>query len=271
MSLYNNGTDRMRNALASWKDAVNHLEAGIDFLEHETDNQGDDLIRIDPDDGIMRSDLDTLKHYIPKVRNALNSSEIFVFNFDDVEREITISLASSYNTPIQDYKALLPVYSVELETISIESESFYVDSTATVTVSFEQEGYYSWYRSVSYEDGEEYYRSEDIDFYSAEIEQIWSALFERLSEKDDFYLSINLGGYFNSGAQDAICNINYSYEDPTKFMYVPKIIWEANSFNEWIFPDPTFGGLMPNMTDARFKEIFNIDGEGWEKTVSFGN
>lgn len=48
-------------------------------------------------------------------------------------------------------------------------------------------------------------------------------------------------------------------------IYLPMLIWNANSFNEWIFPDPTFSGFLPGMTDSEFKRIFGISSDDWQK------
>ncbi|MFQ5709159.1 MAG: hypothetical protein ACE5HO_17015, partial [bacterium] len=38
----------------------------------------------------------------------------------------------------------------------------------------------------------------------------------------------------------------------------PTFVWTAQSFDAWRFPDPTFGGLLPGMTDENFKRILNL-------------
>jgi len=47
---------------------------------------------------------------------------------------------------------------------------------------------------------------------------------------------------------------------------VPVFTWTANSFNTWIFPNPTFNGILPGMTDSEFKRIFGITENDWQKT-----
>ncbi len=37
-----------------------------------------------------------------------------------------------------------------------------------------------------------------------------------------------------------------------------EFVWTAQSIDDWIFPDPTFNGLLPAMTDTLLKEIFGL-------------
>jgi len=169
--LHPEGKDRMSQAHQAWLDALDNLEAGIDFLEKEVDDQRDDLIRIDPYDDITQDDLDEIKENLPKARNILNSSDTFTANWDDdsstADMELEISLYALFNNPVEDFKTLFLPYTVSL------------------------------------------FRDDDL-----------------------------------------------------------VITWEANSFEEWILPNPTINGLFPGMTDRKFKETFGIDGDDWEKQIT---
>ncbi len=37
-----------------------------------------------------------------------------------------------------------------------------------------------------------------------------------------------------------------------------QFVWTAQTFDAWAFPDPTFNGLLPGMTDSKLKEIFGL-------------
>jgi hypothetical protein len=55
-----------------------------------------------------------------------------------------------------------------------------------------------------------------------------------------------------------------------EYFWVAVIIWDANSFEQWNFPDPTFNGILPEITtDAEFKQTFGIDADDWQKEVRF--
>ena len=52
--------------------------------------------------------------------------------------------------------------------------------------------------------------------------------------------------------------------EQVNIMYIPILTWSAETFEEWIFQDPTLGGILPGMTDAEFKRIFGITEDDWE-------
>jgi len=52
-------------------------------------------------------------------------------------------------------------------------------------------------------------------------------------------------------------------------MFFPMLTWDAETFEEWILPDPTIGGILPGMTDAEFKRIFGITEKDWENMGGF--
>ena len=266
MALHPEGAARMNAAGQALLGALESLEDGIDFLEKEEDFQGDDLIRLDPYDDITQDNLDTLKHYIPLVRNTLTDSELFEFDFDGDIEEIRISLASFYNSPVQDMKELIPPYTVSLEVQGTDWIYHSGHDIIGAEVDVQTEDYYRWYRYAYFEDGEMYDSYEDINIYVPEWDTEWDEWKDQLIDKSWASLTFEFYGHLDSGSHHITCNIYYSYDEPTQWRYVPKITWEADSFSEWVFPDPTFGGLLPGMTDDRFKQIFNIDGEGWQKS-----
>jgi len=56
-----------------------------------------------------------------------------------------------------------------------------------------------------------------------------------------------------------------------EYFYAGIITWDAETFSEWIFPDATFNGLFPEITDdAAFKATFGINEADWERVVDLG-
>ena len=184
LSLRSIGEDRLESAKSAFLDACDNLEDAIYFLRSETDNQNDDIIKIDSD-GVADEDLDSILTYLPRVRNTLNTSEDVTADFDgDGEDEtVAIAVGAFFDYPINNLKQdLLPGYTTRVEK----------DSSG-------------WY-------------NDEWIFYL-----------------DDYFL-------------------------------VPVITWDANSFDQWVFPNPTFNGILPEITtDLIFKQTFGIDLGDWEK------
>lgn len=83
------------------------------------------------------------------------------------------------------------------------------------------------------------------------------------------HVSIWWSGYLNAGDNTIYDHVSVSYEThtPGNIVYIPVITWQADSFDEWILPYPTFSGILPGMTDSEFKQMFGLTSEGWEKVV----
>ena len=114
------GTSRMQAARTAWLNATTNLDSAVSFLEHETGDQSHHVIHLDPYDHLTQADLDTITTYLPQVKNALNSSQVFSLDTDGNSNtpaeDVEISLAAFFNSPISDVKALFPAYTVTLGT-----------------------------------------------------------------------------------------------------------------------------------------------------------
>ncbi|MFH1701025.1 MAG: hypothetical protein ABIE07_10595 [Candidatus Zixiibacteriota bacterium] len=52
--------------------------------------------------------------------------------------------------------------------------------------------------------------------------------------------------------------------------YMTTITWDADTYEEWVFPNPSINGIFPGITsDADLKELLGIDPLYWDKTISF--
>ena len=63
------------------------------------------------------------------------------------------------------------------------------------------------------------------------------------------YSSLNYG-YRLEGTQTVPLEWNASATTADAIVLVPVITWSAGSFEEWIWPDPTLGGLLPGMSST---------------------
>ncbi|TAK50568.1 MAG: hypothetical protein EPO24_16715 [Bacteroidetes bacterium] len=89
------------------------------------------------------------------------------------------------------------------------------------------------------------------------------------------YLTINLKNYFDNAIANYKAKIpayTVSVEAGNHGEYVAVLTWQATSFSNWIFPDPTFNGLLPGITtDAMLKQTFGITAADWEQSVRVGD
>jgi hypothetical protein len=269
-TLHPEGDGRMQSALEAWRNAVLHLQSAVDFLESETDPQGDDLIYVDPYDDFTQADLDSIKRYLPIADNILHTSDGIKANWDDdshtPDERVEFSLNSFYSTPVQDLKGLLPAYACSLDITAVDTRQVYEDSVVSANVTLSDTTYYAWQREAAFSDGEMGWYWERTDMDVPEWDAAWDALVAKAMDKDWAYVSAYFYSYLEAGEQTIQCTMYIYYDEAIRSRYIPVIIWEADTFEDWILPDPTFGGLLPGMTDARLKEIVGFDEEDWEKT-----
>ncbi|KPL03464.1 MAG: hypothetical protein AMJ73_06965 [candidate division Zixibacteria bacterium SM1_73] len=187
LSMRSTGESKLASAKSAFLDACDDLENAVNFLRGETDNQNDDIIKIDSD-GVADDDLDSILTYLPRIRNSFNTFEDVTADFDDDGEDETVAIAvgAFFGNPINNLKQdLLPGYTTKVER----------DSTL-------------WWHVEPWHEPQ------------------------------------------------------YGYE----YFLVPVIIWNANSFDQWVFPNPSFNGILPEITtDLVFKQTFGIDAVDWEK------
>lgn len=172
LALRTSGSERMADAGTSFLAVVSSIESGIEFLRSETDDQSDDVIRLDPSDeaglNLLVGQLDTLELFLT-TDQTINED----LDGDGELEQLTVRLSSIFNNPIANFKQKLPSYSP---------------------------------RAVQIAEGH----------------------------------------------------------------YTAVLTWDANSFAEWIFPDPTFNNIFPGMTDLQFKDTFGIRDVDWTKEFFLG-
>ncbi len=265
-----------KNAILS---AVDKIELGINFLRNETDSQNDDIIKIGPDD-IDHADLDSILAHTNDVRDILNTGYTFHEDWDDdystPEEDLTINLGKFFDNPIQDMKQKIPTYTVTVgrDTIDYSWDYDWGDSLVYSNVNIAVGGFHTYYRYYNWGKDWGEYLYDDTTFSSHEFTNAFKTKILEIKSNPDLtsmYVSIYWSGYLNTGQNNISDNLywNYNLEYPDYAIYVPIFTWTANNFNSWIFPDPTFNGILPGMTDSEFKRIFGITADGWQKTFRF--
>jgi hypothetical protein len=276
MTLRNNGA-YLGQAKTSLLTAIDKLESGINFLRNERDSQSDDIIKIGSDD-VDNADLDTIMAHINDARNVLTRNHTLTqdwdFNESTPDRALTINVGNFFDNPIADFKAKLPPYIVKVarDTIDYSYRFESGNSPVSTSVLVNQAGFYFYRRTYYwYEYGGEFpsYSSNiAIPRYDQEFERLKQTL--RATPGISYlYLALDWSRSFNaSGSYNISDQIDYNRETrkPELAVYVPEITWQANSFAQWIFPDPTFNGILPGLTDGQFKQTFGITAADWKKT-----
>jgi len=120
LALRTNGTTNMGSVRTSLLAAITKMELFGLNLTLETDDQTDDLIKIDPTggDGPNAEDLIEIATRLTELKSILNGpSDVDDVDFDgDGSPDVlSVDLSSIFTSPIQDLKQLLPPYSWDAE------------------------------------------------------------------------------------------------------------------------------------------------------------
>ncbi len=265
LALNSDGASHMSSAKTALLAAATNLENAIAFVEAETDNQDDDVIKVGS--GVPQE----VKDGITEFKEALNGTVKTIkadFNGDNSLENLDVNFASYFDTPIPNFKAMVPAYTVLAE---IEyGERYYWNSmsvSATVTGDSSVK-YYNRYYQISNGKTTSNQWGETIPEFDSQFDALKDSLINNSIFYDYLYMSLYWSGY-PKGSTNIFATLSYEYNIQTEY-YVPVITWVATSFDNWILPDPTFNGLFPGMTDALFKQTFNINASdvGFSESVS---
>lgn len=86
-------------------------------------------------------------------------------------------------------------------------------------------------------------------------------------------LTVSLSNFFDNAVSNFKAKLpSYSVDFQPNFngTYSAVLVWQATTFNSWVFPDATFNGLFPGMTDASFKQTFGL-ASAWSQRLVIGN
>ena len=87
-------------------------------------------------------------------------------------------------------------------------------------------------------------------------------------------VSVNMGSFFdnpigNFKAKIPSYTVDGTVQQPDG-KYNVVLRWQALSYATWVFPDPTFNGVFPGMTDPELKLHMELTADQWEPTIVIG-
>ena len=269
LSLRSTGATQMGKAKETMLTASHKLDAAVDFLRAETDDQSDDIITIQVGE-LTEADLTEIKLATADFRTDFENGVTLTedWNGDGGLTDLTFNFGALFDNPASDFKSLLPTYSVTVgRDTSYDYGDFFSQSiNVSEVVDIGTEGNYTYCRDYSYYDGEE---NQYVDTTAQHIAlpQLTGVVDSLLKQ---FRGDPSLGewnvytcwsGFLSQGLQTVAATIYYSYQiHIADFSYYTGIItFDATTFAGWVFPNPSINGLLPGITsDADFKMTFGI-------------
>lgn len=297
-TLNDDGAVNLDTAYAAANTATEKALDALTFLESETDDQSDDFIQL-----LDQDDLSDIREVIMDVQSALQSETIFHYSYwEDVydngtwigdeliEDSLTVDISQFFTNPIQDFKALLPPYtmatSIEYsydyvyvsEHIHAEEDTVTVPGLNNTTVTLNL----SYYMTDS---GPEMTALVNMgfiqyDLMTASPSDLPAAIWENYSaflayveqysnELYQFpYIYFYWSGEVTTGTSLIIDgDFSIEYEQRTQAYVAPNPTWNASTYSEWLdaWPDPTMNGILPGLDAQGLADLLGFHEEDWNE------
>jgi len=273
-SLRTNGAAQMAMAKATLLTASDKLDAAVAFLRAETDDQTDDVIVI-RDGDLTEADLDSVTNYNADFRDAINTGITVEedFNGDGVTQSLTLDFGALFDTPITDFKSLLPTYTVTVGRDTAYSEDYiWNELSVSGEITIDVVGTYKYNRMHRYNiwDDREY-AEVDTSVSIPEFTRLVDSLladFRADASLSDWYISIYWQGTFEAGTYLVNSSVYYSKTTRTAdySFYTGIITFAADNYADWTFQVENLNGFLPEITSSDvFKAFFGFVEADFEK------
>ncbi|MCK4857477.1 MAG: hypothetical protein KAT58_05890 [candidate division Zixibacteria bacterium] len=271
------GLNHMQAARDLILEASDHLETALNSLINEVGtDQFNDLIQVYPHD---LSDLYEIRDSLISYRHFFDGPRVLTVVFNDKADTFStlVDINQFFNNPMDNPKRFVPSY-----TVTIEAMSGFYKSYAGMY--FSRDRYWAAMDSIY-----GLTRPNDTDTWSGDTSSFSNHLPE--TDSDEFYRLLGelsdwyIGDY---GCQQFVFGWDdvefmgwgdprdpWSYSSQRMWQYLelykhPEQVricyeWVADTFEDWDFPDPTFNGLMPNLTNPEIRDLVRDLGIDWKK------
>jgi hypothetical protein len=186
---------------------------------------------------------------------------------------LTIRLGQLFSNPPQDWKTLFPAYAVSVVRKPSRKIYLYEGGTASAYVTAPGEGNFYGTYGLNVHHGQvvsEYFAGDN--FLQSELKRIVADQYTAAQALPGwtgyFSGSSTFGDFLVTGPQAIDVFFNTYTEVGADFVFVPVITWNADTFDEWAWPDPTFRGVLPGMGNSdQLLTTFGITADQWNKQV----
>jgi hypothetical protein len=274
LTLKSGGADHMEAAQAFVLDSIDDVDAAITSLLGEADSQTDDVIKIGPDD-LARADVESVQVHLPDVREAMTGGHTRIDDWDGdshtPDAPLTANVGAIFTDPVPDWKALLPAYSVSVVRKAVDSSWYWTSGDTTALVDIPVSDYYSGYYTlyVWADEQDEYYWGDEVlkGALRAMVEGFLAEAGSMPGWTGDFSGTATVAyQWCEQGIQPLSVSWSWDCEVADREVFIPVIVWDAGSFDEWVLPDPTLHGLLPEIgSTSEIWTLFGIGGWDWER------
>jgi len=276
LKLASGGAGHMAGAQASMVASIEDVRSSLSSLVSETDPQDDDLIKRGPG-GLTTAEIDSVLSRLDQVKQGLTVGFTMLADWDQnsgtPDSYLNIRCDRLFTSPVPDWKALLPGYTVAAVTRALDRGDRYEWGSSVQSVQIDTLGWYYGSHNLSVHPYGTYEDSSGSPELQAALRAAANEQYLRIHALSGFggvcYINTSFPTtYLNPGRQGITVSWWAYYTFSATQVYVPEITWAANSYPEWIWPDPTMHGLLPGIaTSDQFLGTFGYDPASWSKTV----
>jgi hypothetical protein len=274
----NVGLNHMQTAKEYLLLAADHMDTTLDYLIDEIGtDQWNDLIQVHPDDLQDLLDIkDSLAHY----QSYFDGPKLLtvIFNHKSDTFSTIVDINKFFDDPLDNPKRFVPDYTVTIEGLPDQHIPF-------ASQHFSRDRYWAAMDSIYglTEPNDTADWSGDTSSFQNHLPGTDTDEFYRLLAEHGVWYTTNYGRqqflfgwddvqYFGwDDNRDPWSYESYNsreyynlYENPDQVRVCYE--WDADSFSDWEFPDPTFNDLMPNMTNSELKDLILDLGIEWRKS-----
>lgn len=276
MALRADGAAHMSSAGTSLEASLTDLALSIQSLRAETDNQSDDVIKVDPR-GLSRADLDSVDAWIPRIRSSFLEGFVVTEDWDGDPGTPAVPLRIAphalFATPVADWKALVPPYTVRHEVRGVGAEDHWVWGQTGMSFSPESSGVYTGHFSMSYSRGrivDSLYTGDEVlrPGLRRAVLHAADSLLALPGCNGNVNLTMGFEGYVPLGAMGVPLTFYGSYQTSTAYVFAPILRWNATSYTQWEsqWPSASLNGLLPEMTSAnQLLTLFGMRESAWSR------
>lgn len=278
MRLTPDGGARLQEAQRRLRAASFGVDSTIVSLLAETDDQSDDVIKIGPDPA-ERARLEALHDDMATFRGAIGGRWTRTEDWDDNPGTppvaLTFDLDRYFQQPPADWKALLPGYTVSTERRAARTNEHFAFGQDTLDVDVAVAGYvsasyfYAVWQTGSGLDSTTY--SYGPDWMVSALRALARQRAAELVNLPDWTgaVSVNVSheGYLEAGPhRPAFVQYSQYWTTAPTWVVVPVITWNATSFAQWAWPDPSLGGILPDLgSTSQLLGVFGITESRWSR------
>lgn len=276
LALRSMGASHMLQAGGALLACLDDLDATLVSLLAETGNQDDHVIKLGPDSH-ARAEAESLRVHLPEARQVLTGDYTRTEDWDSNPATppvaLTFRAGRLFTNPVQDWKALLPDYASSVIRRPLHTVPHYENGTDTVTVVIPADGTYSqgYWLSVSPSGITE--SPWEGDSLAAGLKRLVGRHYDLAQSLPDWDGRFEGGAAWYSGSLTAGPQVisDWYWADyglVQDRVFVPVITWNASSFSEWTWPDPTMNGVLPQITNTnQLLSTFGITADRWAREI----